>query len=200
MTNAQYEVFIRETNRPVPLVMGWDGQKAPPGLERHPVTGVKWLEALDYCQWLSKRTQRKYILPNEAQWEKACRGGNRFLYPWGNELVPNRSNHGCASLAAIDAYPAQNDFGIYDLVGNVKQWTCSLWGEKRIGPEARFSYPWKDDQRNDINANDQIRRVMRGSSMRGPASGLRCSSRSGHVPEDAGFPGMRHGFRVAIEI
>lgn len=200
VTNAQYEVFIRETNRPVPLVMDWDGQRVPPGLERHPVTGVKWFEALDYCLWLSESTKRRYILPNEAQWEKACRGGNRFLYPWGNELVPDRSNHGCASLAAVDAFPAQNDYGLYDLVGNVKQWTCSLWGEKRIQPETRFAYPWKDDPRNDINANDQIRRVMRGSSMRDPVSGLRCSARSGHVPEEAGFPGMRHGFRVAIEI
>jgi formylglycine-generating enzyme required for sulfatase activity len=200
VTNAQYEVFIRETNRPVPLIMGWDGPKVPPGLERHPVTGMKWLEALAYCQWLSEITKRKYTLPSEAQWEKACRGGNNFQYPWGNELDPNRSNHGCATLAAVDAYPAQNDYGLYDMVGNIKQWTCTLWGEKRIQPEARFSYPWKDDSRNDVNANDQIRRVMRGCSMRDPVFRLRCSSRSGHVPEDAGFPGTRHGFRVVVKI
>lgn len=200
VTNSQFEVFIRETNKPVSLVMGWDGQKVPPGLENHPVTGVKWYEALAYCQWLSEVTQRKYHLPNEAQWEKACRGGNNDLYPWGNDPEPNRSNHGCATLAVVDAYPAQNDYGLYDMVGNVKQWTCTLWGEKRLRPETRFSYPWKDDHRNDINANDQIRRVMRGCSMKDAETALRCSSRSGHVPEDAGFPGMRHGFRVVLKI
>jgi formylglycine-generating enzyme required for sulfatase activity len=200
VTNSQYEVFLREKNRPVPTVIGWDGQRVPPGFENHPATGVKWIEALAYCRWLSEKTNRKYSLPNEAQWEKACRGQNNFLYPWGDELDPHRSNHSSAALAAVDAYPAQNDYGLYDLVGNIRQWTCTLWGEKRTQPEARFSYPWKDDQRNDINANDQIRRVMRGCSFKDPSSAMRCSSRSGHVPEDAGFPGIRHGFRVVIDI
>jgi formylglycine-generating enzyme required for sulfatase activity len=200
VTNSQYEEFVREKQIPVAPETGWNGQRVPPGLDNHPVTGVTWHEARDYCQWLSEKTARSYLLPNEAQWEKACRGVNGFLYPWGNELETGRSNHGCESIAAVDAYPAQNEFGCFDLVGNVRQWTCSLWGEKRSQPDARYLYPWKDDQRNSLSANRQIRRVVRGSSMREAVTMLRCSARSGQLPDDRGLPGMRHGFRVVIHI
>jgi formylglycine-generating enzyme required for sulfatase activity len=71
VTNSQYEEFVREKHIPVAPVMGWDGQRVPPGLENHPVAGVTWYEALAYCQWLSEKTGRSYSLPNEAQWEKA---------------------------------------------------------------------------------------------------------------------------------
>ena len=191
ITNAQFEEFVRDKRRPVAPVMGWDGQKVPPGLENHPVSGVTWYEALAYCQWLSEKTGRSYSLPNEALWEKACRGGNTFLYPWGNELDSSRSNSGCAALAGVDAYPAQNEFGCFDMVGNVRQWTVTLWGEKLIAPDPAFAYPWKQDRRNDLNANRQIRRVIRGSSFQEDAKRLRCSARSGQFPEDAGLLAMR---------
>jgi len=195
VTNAQYGEFISQSGRPVTVNMGWDGQRVPAGLEQHPVTGVTWYEALAYCQWLSERTERKYLLPNEAQWEKACRGGKNFIYPWGNELDPKRSNQGCAILAPVDAYPAQNEFGCFDLVGNARQWTCTLWGEKRVAPDPRFSYPWREGRRNDLNANRQIRRVVRGSSYSDNPSLLRCSARSGKVPD---VPEGPYGFRVAM--
>jgi len=198
VTNAQYEEFISQKGRLVTPSMGWDGQRVPTGLEGHPVSGVTLHEALAYCQWLSEKTGRKYSLPNEAQWEKACRGGNNFRYPWGDELAPERSNQGRSALAAVDAYPPQNDFGCFDLVGNVRQWTCTLWGEKRIAPDPAFAYPWKDDRRNDLNANRQIRRVVRGSSFKDNLTLLRCTARSGQVPEDVGFPEARHGFRVVL--
>jgi formylglycine-generating enzyme required for sulfatase activity len=200
VTNAQFEEFVREKRRPVAPVMGWDGQKVPLDLQNHPVSGVTWYEALAYCQWLSEKTGRNYSLPNEAQWEKACRGGNAFLYPWGNELDSSRSNSGCATLAAVDAYRAQNEFGCYDLVGNLRQWTVTLWGEKLIAPDPAFAYPWKQDRRNDLNANRQIRRVIRGSSFQEDARRLRCSARSGQFPEDPGLLAMRSGFRVIMNV
>jgi iron(II)-dependent oxidoreductase len=178
--------------------MGWDGQRVPKDADQHPVSGVTWYEALAYCQWLSEKTGRHYSLPNEAQWEKACRGGNDFIYPWGDEIDPKRSNQGCSALAPVEAYPPQNDFGCFDLVGNVRQWTCSLWGEKRIAPDSKFTYPWKDDRRNDLNASRQIRRVVRGSSMKEDAQWLRCSARRGQAPDDPGLPDARHGFRVVM--
>jgi iron(II)-dependent oxidoreductase len=98
----------------------------------------------------------------------------------------------------VDAYPAQNEFGCFDLVGNVRQWTCSLWGEKRICPDPRYAYPWKDDRRNDLNASRQIRRVVRGSSITDDRILLRCSARSGQLPEDAGFHDSRQGFRIVM--
>lgn len=198
VTNAQYEEFIRQKGRLASPSMGWDGQRIPPDKEQHPVSGVTWFEALAYCQWLSEKTGRKYSLPTEAQWEKACRGGTNFLYPWGNEVDAKRSNQGCSVLAAVDAYPPQNDFGVYDLVGNIRQWTSTLWGEKRLPPDSKYAYPWKDDRRNDLSANRQIRRVVRGSSFKDSASLLRCSARSGQIPDDPGFPEARHGFRVVL--
>ena len=198
VTNAQYEEFIRQTGRLVTPALGWDGQRVPAGLELHPVSGVTWYEALSYCTWLTEKTNRKYSLPNEAQWEKACRGGEYFIYPWGNELDPKRSNHVCPTLAAVNAFPPQNEFGCFDLVGNIRQWTCTLWGEKRVAPESKFAYPWRDDRRNDLSANRQIRRVVRGSSFKDQASLLRCSNRNGQLPEDVGFPEARHGFRVVM--
>ena len=104
------------------------------------------------------------------------------------------------SVAAVDAYPVQNEFGCFDMVGNVRQWTCSLWGEQRSQSDARYLYPWKDDQRNSLSANRQIRRVVRGSSMRDAVTMLRCSARSGQLPDDRGLPGMRHSFRVVINL
>jgi formylglycine-generating enzyme required for sulfatase activity len=200
VTNGQYEEFITQTQTMVKPSMGWDGQRVPSGLEQHPVTGVTWYEACRYCEWLSRVTGRKYSLPNEAQWEKACRGGNNFLYPWGDEPGPQRSNLGCSTLAPVDAYPVQNDFGCFDLVGNVRQWTSTLWGEKRILPDPRFAYPWKADRRNDLTASRHIRRVVRGSSFKDPPHLLRCSARSGQLPDDPGLSDTRHSFRVLLSV
>ena len=144
--------------------MGWEGQNPARGHEDYPVRGVTWFEALDYCQWLSEQTGRKYSLPNEAHWEKAARGDGGSLFPWGDDWQSGRCNQGKGDYAPVTLYPAQNDLGIYDLVGNVLQWTTTLWGEKRLQPDPRFIYPWKDDDRDDLQANKQIRRILRGSS------------------------------------
>ena len=200
VTNAQYELFIYETGRPVTPAMGWDGQKVPGGFENHPVAGVTWFDALSYCQWLSQKTGRSYTIPNEAQWEKACRGGNSFYFPWGDEFDPARCNHGNTKVSPVDAYPAQNDFGCFDFVGNVRQWTCTLWGEKRVTPDPKYAYPWKDDRRNDLNVSRQIRRVVRGGSMKDDLSLLRCSARSGQFPDDVCLPETRYSFRVVMSV
>ena len=111
-----------------------------------------------------------------------------------------RCNLGQATHAPVDAYPAQNDYECFDLVGNVRQWTCTLWGEKRIAPDPRYAYPWKEDGRNDLNANRQIRRVVRGGSFKDDLKFMRCSARSGQAPDDIGLPNARHGFRVLLSV
>ena len=200
VTNIQYEEFINQSGRQVTSSMGWNGQRVPPGYESHPVAGVTWYDALAYCQWLGEKTGRNYLLPNEAQWEKACRGENKNFYPWGDEFDADLCNQGRTNISPVDAYPAQNEYGCFDLVGNIRQWTCTLWGEKRLAPDPKFAYPWKEDRRNDINASRQVRRVVRGSSMKDDIALLRCTVRSGENPDDAGLPGARHGFRVVMSI
>jgi len=195
ITNAQYEMFISETGKAVAPSMGWDGQRVPNGFENHPVTGVTWFDALAYCQWLSQKTGRWYQVPNEAQWEKACRGANGSIYPWGNDLESARCNYGNAKVAPVDAYPAQNEFGCFDLLGNVRQWTCTLWGEKRIAPDPKYAYPWMDDRRNDLTASRQVRRVVRGCSMKDDQKLLRCSARNGQLPDQHD---ARIGFRIVM--
>lgn len=200
VTNSQYEEFISQTKILVSPIIGWNGQKAPEDLRNHPVTGVTWSEARAYCRWLKEITNRDYSLPNEAQWEKACRGGHNSFYPWGDEFDPTRCNHGQQSVASVDTYPSQNELGCRDLVGNVLQWTCTLWGKKRFPPDPQYQYPWKDDGRNDPDASREIRRVVRGSTMDQDIVSHRCSARSGQVPEDRGFPGARFSFRVVMSV
>jgi len=199
VTNQLYKEFIRQSPKTKISSVIWGGQMAPPeGREDLPVAGVTWYEAQAYCEWLSKITSRKYCLPNEAQWEKACRGGKNSVYPWGDEFDPARCNQGRTSVAPVTKYPAQNEFGCFDLVGNVMQWTCTLWGKMRASPHPKYSYPWQDDGRNNPNDNPGILRVIRGSSMNQDAKGHRCSVRRGEDPGMTGIPGARYGFRVAM--
>jgi len=196
ITNAQYEQFVRSTSHSVAPGMGWAGQQIHEGTEKLPVIGVTWYDAMAYCEWLSKKTGRKYTLPNEAQWEKVCRGGKNALYPWGDELDPKRSNHGNSTIAAVDAYPVQNEYGCFDLVGNVRQWTCTLWGEKRVTPD--YMYPWHEDGRNNLSAGRQIRRVVRSSSFQDSLELMRCSARTGQLPDDSGTSSTLLGIRVVM--
>ena len=167
ITNAQYEEFVRAKGKVVQPIMQWKGQAVPDGMGDEPVLGVSWDDAMQYCEWLSQSTKRNYSLPNEAQWEKACRG----RYP-------------CA-----------------ENMGRVLEWTCSLWGEKRVAPDAKYLYPWKkDDGRNNPNANRQIRRVVRGF-IGVDATGVRkCSAKYGRAVDDPGSADSRHGFRVILTL
>jgi formylglycine-generating enzyme required for sulfatase activity len=162
------------------------------------VAGVTWHEALAYCRWLSEKTGRAYSLPSEAQWEKACRGGSACLYPWGDEFDSGRCNQGRDELAPVSRYPAQNDFGLLDLVGNIRQWTSTIW-EQGEGSQAA-PYPWQDDGRDDLQAAGQTQRVLRGSGRKDPPFEARCSMRRGDHPENRGPVYARYGFRVVMKV
>uniref|UniRef100_A0A2K5LW01 Inactive C-alpha-formylglycine-generating enzyme 2 n=1 Tax=Cercocebus atys TaxID=9531 RepID=A0A2K5LW01_CERAT len=99
----------------------------------HPVLHVSWNDARAYCAWRGKR------LPTEEEWEFAARGGLKGqVYPWGNQFQPNRTNlwqgrfpkgdkaeDGFHGVSPVNAFPAQNNYGLYDLLGNVWEWTAS---------------------------------------------------------------------------
>jgi formylglycine-generating enzyme required for sulfatase activity len=198
VTCREYARFINAAHRPVPLEMGWDGQNPPKGQEDYPVRGVTWFEALEYCHWLQDMTGKNYCLPSEAQWERSARGQDARLYPWGDEWLPGRCNLGNQNTAAVGAFPEQNETGLCDLVGNVLQWTTTIWGEKRSQPDPVYNDPWKADGRDDLQANRQLRRVVRGSSFSDSPQDCACTTRRSFLPDDRGQPGKRHGFRVVI--
>lgn len=196
VTNGQYARFIQDTHRVVDSVLGWSGNSPRDDHLDHPVLGVTWYEAQAYCAWLAATTDRPYTLPTEAQWEKAARGPAGGLYPWGDEWDASRCNAG-PDVTAVRAFPAQSAYGIYDLVGNGREWTLSVWGRDPRLPDRVFAYPWKDDRRNDPAEPATTRRVYRGGRYLAPR-GYRCSARSSLSPDTSGPRANRLGFRVVL--
>jgi formylglycine-generating enzyme required for sulfatase activity len=86
VTNAQYNQYLHESGaKPPPH---WIEVSYPPGQADYPIVGISWQAANDYCAWAGKR------LPSEAEWEKACRGTDGRLYPWGDQWDARRANVG----------------------------------------------------------------------------------------------------------
>jgi formylglycine-generating enzyme required for sulfatase activity len=128
VTNAQYQVFVQETGHESPE--HWEGSICPPDTEAHPVVNVSWLDAQAYCGWLSRATGLSYGLPSEAEWEKAARGVDGRVYPWGDEFDPtlaNTAEQGPGGTSAVGAFPGgASPYGVLDMSGNVWEWTSSI--------------------------------------------------------------------------
>lgn len=90
VTNQEYAEFVEATDGQRPAA--WEGHTYPEGKANHPVVRVSHEDAVAYPVWLSEKTGRRYRLPTEAEWEKAARGTDGRLYPWGNEFDPGRCN------------------------------------------------------------------------------------------------------------
>jgi formylglycine-generating enzyme required for sulfatase activity len=178
VTNAQYAVFAKATDRRTP----------PAGKEHHPVVNVSWRDAMAYCQWLAEATGKAYRLPSEAEWEKAARGTDGRIWPWGNE-PPDKNrcnfNHNVDDITPVGQYSPQGDspYGCVDMAGNVWEWTLSLWG--RNWEESDFKYPYDPtDGREDLKASNDILRVLRGGAFNIDVRYVVCACRDGDYPDD----------------
>lgn len=90
------------------------------GWEDHPMTCVTWYQAQDYCGWAGLR------LPSEAEWEKAARGTDGRVYPWGNVFDGTRANYGPENFTTVSVgrfHRGVSPYGIFNMAGNVDEWT-----------------------------------------------------------------------------
>lgn len=189
VTNAQYRAFVQAI-----------GQSGPPPEAKgdHPVVNVFWREAVDFCRWLSEVTGRMYRLPSEAEWEKAARGPDGYIYPWGNEWDASRCNteeDGKGCTTRVGAYPQGiSPYGCLDMAGNVWEWTRSLWRRYTKGPLFRYPYNPSDGREN-LEAGSSGYRVLRGGAFFDGSMLARCAYRS-WVPPDERI--RDNGFRVCV--
>ena len=180
VTNAQYALYLEETHSSVPLY--WKNA-ACNGLKQ-PVVGVSWEDAAAFCRWRSLRDRAVYTLPTEAQWEKAARGEDRRIYPWGNEpptdkRAPTKITKRMPSVGQCEL--GQSPYGVSDLVGNVWNW-CLDWYER--------DYYKKAPRRNPPGPLQGKRKVVRGGNWvflgccsGTPAYALRTTRRNAFHPD-----------------
>ena len=204
VTNAQFLCFLRDTDYDFPL----DKSSLPDRLLDHPVNYVSWYDSLHFCNWLTTayrslgiiKSYEIITLPTEAEWEKAARGTDDRVYPWGSEFRSDCCNYkgsGWDSTTPVGFYSPQGDspYGCVDMAGNVHEWTISLWGRGYRTP--RFKYPYDpEDGREDLTTGSIVRRVVRGGAFYYIPECLRCSTRNYK------YPGLRQvgsGFRFVIK-
>jgi formylglycine-generating enzyme required for sulfatase activity len=161
------------------------------GPDDHPVTVVTWHDGSAYCRWLSERAGVPVTLPSEAEWEKAARGTDGRIYPWGDAPPDgNLCNFDCQveGSTPVGRYNPQglSPYGCADMAGNVWEWTRSLLRK----------YPYRsDDGREKIETRNDVLRVLRGGSYLDTAARVRCAARSWYNPISRGRCG---GLRILV--
>ena len=194
VTVAQFRAFVAATDLRVDLQM----LESQPN---HPVTSVSWPDALAYCRWLETtlkespetpsrlrellRDRWRIGLPSEAEWEKAARGTDGRVYPWGDRPRQDRANYAGEGTTPVGSFDCPDcPFGLADMSGNVWEWTRS--------PYQPYPYNPTDDFE---QLDGDALWIMRGGSFIDSEQNIRAAIRGG------ADPGARRpfiGFRLVL--
>jgi len=189
VTNRQYLPFIQSTGYRAPA--HWLNGIIPDGKEDHPVVYVNWVDCVEFCKWVSLLFGMKVRLPSEAEWEKAARGADGRIYPWGNRIpdpslvifnVSDTSPSG-ENLAGMSPY------GVLDMAGNAWEWVNDFYAKTYYQNSPTSNPPgpiWGES------------RVLRGGCFASMEEGLRCACRSRALPTETYEKSI--GFRCALSL
>lgn len=209
VTNAQYLQFIQDTGHRQPLF--WTEGAFPAGKENHPVVGVSFRDAVAFCKWAGEKTGFLVRLPSEPEWEKAARGSDARLYPWGNDWKPgvcNTSEAKSNGTSSVGQYSPAGDspYGVAEMGGNVQEWCSSLFGPYPYDPtDGRETLVYDLEGKELLPRQSEMgttsviesmeaglgKTVIRGGSWRESKHQARCAYRSWSAPmhrsDDTGF-------------
>lgn len=189
-------------------------------LAKAPVYEVTWQDTRDYLSWLSTKTGRSYRLLSGNEWEYAARGGTSTVYWWGDQFQPgNEICQGCrehqakgvpgkafggaavfGSTAGFkspveqhDAFTKPNPFGLFNMLGNVSEWTQDC-----LGPDTGFSVRDTEEPKRNLGDGPCQYRLFRGGHFKSKPKDITPSVGGGIRPETTGFGNQALGFRVAL--
>lgn len=182
--NFEWQI-VEKANWRAPFGPGKKGKST----DDHPVVFISWHDAIAFCKWAAAVTGVLVDLPTEAEWEKAGRGVDGRIWPWGSERPGTSLCNFALNVkqpTPVRAYSPDGDsiYGCADMAGNVWEWTNS----------ALRSYPYRDEYDGSVLGEEDAR-VLKGGSFRSFAKRVRCAYRWS-VPVDACVDG--YGFRVVV--